>query len=308
MIDLLQKYLFKDHTVRVQAVRLQQTWRQAQQYQQYPAAVQYLLGELVAASALLAANIKFDGSLLLQIQGDGPIALVVVECQADLGLRASVKLRPGVKMPANRDIQSLLNPGGNGRFRVVLDLQHKLPGQQVYQGIVPLEGNTIAQALEHYMKASEQLDTRLWLRADERHAAGLLVQRLPVEGGTAGIAPCAQVSDTWTRATHLAATISNDELLSINTDTLIRRLYGQETLLAFPPLPVRWQCTCTRERIAAMLRMLGPDEISTIIAEQGEVSVTCEFCGKPYQFDKTACASLFISNQAGTQRTPPIVH
>ena len=165
MTDQLKKYLLEDRSVRVQAVRLTDTWKAVQANHDYPPAITHLLGELVAASTLLAANIKFDGSLVLQIQGDGPIALLVVECRSDLSLRATVKVREGHEVPAAGDMQSLLNPGGNGRFIVVLDPKHKVPGQQAYQGIVPLEGETVAEALQHYMKASEQLDTRLWLAA-----------------------------------------------------------------------------------------------------------------------------------------------
>jgi molecular chaperone Hsp33 len=308
MTDQLHKYLFEDRTVRVQAVRLQQTWLEARHYQQYPAAVNTLLGELVAASALLAANVKFVGSLVLQIQGDGPLSLMVVECRDTLCLRASVKLRPGVEVLASGNIQSLLNPGGTGRFMVVLDPQDKLSGQKAYQAVVPLEGNTIAQALEYYMKASEQIDTHLWLGADDQYAAGLLVQRLPVEGGTPGTTPLAPPSDTWNRAVQLAKTLSKDELLRLDTDTLIHRLYGQEDLVAFAPQPVHWHCPCTREQVVAMLRMLGAAEVLEIIAEQGKVEVTCEFCGKPYQFDEAECTHLFALNQIVRKPAPPTVH
>ncbi|MCJ9713098.1 Hsp33 family molecular chaperone HslO, partial [Bordetella hinzii] len=147
MSDLLKKYLFEARTVRVQSVRLQDTWKQAQSHQQYPEAITRLLGEMVAASTLLAANIKFDGSLVLQIQGDGPIALLVVECRSDLSLRATVKVREGHEVPADGTMQSLLNAQGGGRFIVVLDPERKVPGQQPYQGIVPLEGETVAEAL-----------------------------------------------------------------------------------------------------------------------------------------------------------------
>lgn len=224
MTDLLKKYLFEDRSVRIQAVRLHETWLQAQVNHQHPPAVTRLLGELVAASTLLAANIKFDGSLVLQIQGDGPLALLVVECRSDLSLRATVKVREGQSIPDNGTMQSLLNANGNGRFMVVLDPQRKVPGQQAYQGIVPLEGETVAEALGHYMKASEQLDTQLWLAADEQHAAGLLVQRLPDHGGTTQ----GDAAESWSRATHLAATLQPAELLATDTDTLIHRLYWEE--------------------------------------------------------------------------------
>jgi len=305
MTDSLKKYLFEDRTVRVQAVRLHDTWQQAQAHHQYPQAVKRLLGELVAASTLLAANIKFDGSLLLQIQGDGPIALVVVECRSDLSLRATVKVREGHEVPESGTMQSLLNARGQGRFMVILDPKRKVPGQQAYQGIVPLEGETVAEALQHYMKASEQLDTRLWLAADDTHVAGLLVQRLPDHGG---LTQEAKETDTWARAVHLASTVSGGELLQTELDTLIHRLYWEETLTAFEPLPVRWYCPCTRERVAGMLRSLGEAEVRDILQEQGKVDVSCDFCGKPYVFDAIDCAGLFAPSAPMPEQNPPTVH
>ncbi|WKK16415.1 Hsp33 family molecular chaperone HslO [Achromobacter insolitus] len=309
MTDQLKKYLTEDRSVRIQAVRLDATWKATQANHDYPPAITHLLGELVAASALLAANIKFEGSLVLQIQGDGPIALLVVECRSDLSLRATVKMREGHEVPSSGDMQSLLNPGGNGRFIVVLDPQRKLPGQQAYQGVVPLEGDTVAEALQHYMKASEQLDTRLWLAADAEHAAGMLIQRLPHHGGSDTPELSEQnAAETWDRACALAGTIKHDELLATDIDTLIHRLFWEETLVAFDPQSVRWHCPCTRERVASMLRTLGQEEVNSILAERGQVDVACDFCGKPYKFDSVDCATLFSSSAAPASDTPPTVH
>jgi len=309
MTDQLKKYLTEDRSVRIQAVRLDATWKAVQANHDYPPAVTHLLGELVAASTLLAANIKFDGSLVLQIQGDGPIALLVVECRSDLSLRATVKVREGHEVPADGTMQSLLNPGGNGRFIVVLDPQRKLPGQQTYQGIVPLEGDTVAQALQHYMKASEQLDTRLWLAADAEHAAGMLVQRLPFHGGTdAPLLTEQAAADTWDRVVALASTLKRDEVLEADIDTLIHRLFWEDTLLAFDPVAVRWHCPCTRERVASMLRSLGEEEVNSVLAERGQVDVSCDFCGKPYKFDAVDCATLFSPNLPPADDAPPTVH
>lgn len=309
MTDQLKKYLTEDRSVRVQAVRLDDTWKAVQANHDYPPAITDLLGELVAASTLLAANIKFDGSLVLQIQGDGPIALLVVECRSDLSLRATVKMREGHDVPTDGNMQSLLNAGGNGRFIVVLDPQRKQPGQQTYQGIVPLEGDTVAQALQHYMKASEQLDTRLWLAADADRAAGMLIQRLPYHGGAdAQILSEQAATETWDRINALAGTLKRDEMLEADTDTLIHRLYWEETLVAFDPQPVRWHCPCTRERVASMLRSLGEAEVKSILAERGQVDVGCDFCGKPYRFDAVDCAALFSPNQPSSGDEPPTVH
>ncbi|MEN4923045.1 Hsp33 family molecular chaperone HslO [Achromobacter spanius] len=309
MTDQLKKYLTEDRSVRVQAVRLDDTWKAVQANHDYPPAITNLLGELVAASTLLAANIKFDGSLVLQIQGDGPIALLVVECRSDLSLRATVKVREGHEVPTDGTMQSLLNPGGNGRFIVVLDPQRKLPGQQPYQGIVPLEGDTVAQALQHYMKASEQLDTRLWLSADAEHTAGMLIQRLPHHGGAdAQILSEQAATETWDRITALAGTLKRDEMLATDIDTLIHRLFWEETLVAFDPLPVSWHCPCTRERVANMLRSLGEQEVNSILEERGQVDVGCDFCGKPYKFDAVDCAALFSPHQPASGDEPPTVH
>ncbi|MBO9357748.1 Hsp33 family molecular chaperone HslO [Bordetella petrii] len=305
MTDQLKKYLFEDRSVRVQAVRLHDAWLQAQEHHHYPPAVQHLLGELMAAAALLAANIKFEGSLVLQMQGNGPIALLVVECQSDLSLRATVKVREGHQVPADDDLQSLLNADGQGRFIVVLDPRRKVPGQQTYQGIVPLEGDSVAQVLQHYMKASEQLDTRLWLQSNAQYAAGLLVQRLPDQGGTARAESSA---DTLARASLLADTLKPGELVAADIDTVIHRLYWEETLIAFEPQPVRWHCSCTRERVAGMLRTLGEREVQDILAEQGKVRVTCDFCGKPYEFDAVDCSGLFAPAKPMPEQDPPTVH
>src|SRR5690606_1609265 len=206
-----------------------------------------------AAAVLLASNIKFDGSLVLQLQGDGPVALIVVECTSDLTIRATASLREGLSVPRDGNLQSLLNSQGQGRFIVVLDPQRKNAAMQPYQGVVPLEGESVAQVLEHYMRDSEQLDTRLWLAADAHHTAGLLLQRMPDHGGTE--AP-RRAHDTWERAVALGSTIESAELLSLDTDTLIHRLFWEDALVAFDPREVSWHCPCTRERVANMLRML----------------------------------------------------
>ena len=289
--DALKKFLFDDRSVRIESVRIEHAWLSAQAHHQYPAPVTALLGELVAASTLLAANLKFDGSLLLQLQGDGAIALMVVECRADLSIRATVKMRDR-PLPAESDLQSLLNPGGTAKFIVVLDPPKHTPGRQAYQGIVPLEGNSVAQALEQYMLRSEQLHTRIWLAADALHCSGLLIQRLPLQGG-AQQTEIETADESWARAQHLAQTLTPSEMLSTDQDTLLHRLFWEETLLAFESQPITWKCSCTQERVADMLRMLGKAEVDDILQEQGKVEVACEFCGLPYVFDALDTEALF---------------
>lgn len=291
MSDQLKKYLFEDRSVRIESVHMQQAWQSAQAHHQYPPSVASLLGELVAASTLLAATLKFDGSLLLQLQGDGAIALMVVECRADLSIRATVKMRER-PLPIQRDLQSLLNPGGTAKFIVVLDPPKNTPGRQAYQGIVPLEGETIAQALEQYMLRSEQLETRIWLAADTNSSTGLLLQQLPVQGGNQH-AEILSAQESWQRAQRLAETLSTPEMLEVDQETLLHRLFWQETLLTFEARPIIWQCSCTRERVADMLRMLGRTEVEDILQTQGKIEVACEFCGQPYHFDGVDSAVLF---------------
>lgn len=304
--DLFKKYLAQDHSVRIQAVCLADTWRTGLAHQHYPSCVQQLLGELVAASVLLASNIKFDGSLVLQLQGDGPVALIVVECTADLTIRATASLREDQEVPADGSLQSLLNANGQGRFIVVLDPSNRVPGMSPYQGVVPLEGNSVADVLQAYMRNSEQLDTRLWLASDNSRCAGLLLQRLPDHGGTSGSQ--AEAAETWARLTQLAATVKQSELLELDTDTLMHRLFWQETLVAFDPQAVRWHCPCTRERVADMLRSLGQDEIDDILKERGRVHITCNFCGKPYDFDAVDCAGLFVDEPGSVHGSGKSLH
>lgn len=291
MTDQFKKYLVPDHSTRVQAVKLTNAWQTGLAHQHFPDCVQQLLGELVSAAVLLASNIKFEGSLVLQLQGDGPIALIVVECTSDLAIRATATLRDGHDVPEEGTLQSLLNSRGEGRFIVVLDPGRKASGMTPYQGVVPLEGDTVAQVLETYMRDSEQLDTRLWLASNKEHTGGLLLQRLPDQSATASPEVAAE---TWSRLTQLATTLKHDELLELDTDTLIHRLFWQEALLAYEPQEVRWHCPCNRERVAGMLRGLGRDEIDDILSERGNVQIVCNFCGKPYEFDTVDCASLFI--------------
>lgn len=316
MSDHLKKYLFEGNTVRAEVVAIRDTWQEIQARHDYPPAVQKLLGELVAAAALLAANIKFNGTVVLQLQGDGPIGLIVVECHADLGMRATVKIREGRDVPDDGTLQSLMNPGGNGRFSVVLDPQDRHTGQQPYQGIVALVGDSVAQALEHYMMTSEQLQTRLWLAADATCTAGLLLQKLPENGGNTTVAEVLaadpskadDLADTWNRAQQLAETIKSEELLTVSPDTLIHRLYWQETMTAFAPQPVQYRCTCSREKVASVLLRLGRAEIDDIVEEQGRVQINCDYCVKSFDFDRVDCAELFANDSSALRHESRATH
>lgn len=304
MTDTFKKYLLTDNSTRIQAVRLQSAWQTGLAHQSYPECIRSLLGELTAAAILLATNIKFQGSVVLQLQGDGPVSLIVVECTSELTFRATVSLRDPELVPAKGTLQTLLNGTGSGRFTVLLD-----PGRDTdmapYQGIVPMEGDTVAEVLEAYMRNSEQLDTRLWLAADGDTVAGMLLQRLPDAGGirpTHGGTPNAPDStpesraESWNRVTQLASTLTQPELLQADIDTIIHRLFWQEPLLQLETRRVQWHCPCTRTRVGNMLRMLGRDEIESLLQERELITVSCNFCGKPYEFDAVDCAALFVEN------------
>lgn len=296
MSDQLKKFMFEAAPVRGEIVSLQATWQTVLQRHDYPAPVRALLGEMMAAAALLSANLKFDGAMVMQIHGDGPVSMLVVECNSDLTMRATAKYRGGV--PADATLAQLVNANGHGRFAITLDPHNKLPGLQPYQGIVPLsapEGPLpdMAAVLEHYMRHSEQLDTRLWLAADERQAVGLLLQRLPRHGGKTAAAAVGHDDDTWERAGHLGATLKRAELLSASADTLIRQLFWQEDLRLFEPQPTRFRCTCSREKVGNMLRMLGREEVDSVLAEQHKVEIDCDFCRQHYSFDAVDVTQLF---------------
>jgi molecular chaperone Hsp33 len=292
MSDRLLKFLFHDAAVRGEVVQLARAWQQVTEHHDYPAPVLALLGEMTAAATLLAANIKFNGALTLQVHGDGPVKLLVVECQPDFRLRATAKLREGADVKPGAGLRALVNAHGQGRCAITLDPLERLPGQQPYQGIVPLTGDSIAHALETYMRQSEQLDTRLWLAADDKVASGVLLQKLPAEGGRA-----AQSHDTdaWDRTTTLASTLTLPELLANGPEALVRKLFWQERLehgAAFQP---SFQCKCSRERIGRMLLSLGREEVEDIVREQGHVQVTCDFCNRAQLFDAVDVGQLFAT-------------
>lgn len=322
--DTLQRFLLRGAPVRGEVVSLDAAWREVADRHAFPRSVRDRLGELCAAGLLLSASLKFDGALVLQIHGDGPVSLLVVECEADGSFRATAKLREGEPCPEEADLATLVNAHGRGRFVVTLDPRTDTPHRQPYQGIVPFEGRTVAEVLERYMARSEQVPTRLWLAADDARATGLLLQRLPDEGGHAptwapgpaddGTGPGAIVvardadpagdgaggegpsdDDGWNRMQHLADTVTRDELLALPPESVLRRLFWQEALHAFDARAPRFACTCSRGKVGAMLRMLGRAEIESILAEQGRVGVRCEFCNTPYEFDAVDGAELFLS-------------
>lgn len=295
--DTLQKFIFDNAAVRGEFVEISDTWREIQQRHSYPPAVKTVLGEMVAAAALLSANLKFNGAIIMQIHGDGPVRLLVVECDSELRIRATAKLSEGATVSDGATLTELLNATGKGRFVITLDPIDKMPGQQPYQGIVPLDGEDMATVIENYMLRSEQLDTRLWLGADDQVSRGLLLQKLPRHSGKDDqVAQSSEAEDleTWNRAVMLASTLKQPELLSTDIQTLMNRLFWEETIRVFEPAHPQFHCSCTREKVGNMLKMLGREEVDSALDELGQLAINCDFCGKHYAFDKVDCAQLFV--------------
>ena len=282
--------MFENSLVRGELIEISDAWQQVQSRRTYPAVVSAIMGEMMAAAALLSANLKFDGTIIMQIHGDGPVQLLVAECDAALRLRATAKLREDAELSEQAGLQELVNANGEGRFAITLDPTDKQPGQQAYQGIVALEGESVATVIENYMMRSEQLDTRLWLAADDKVARGLLLQKLPDDGGK--ITPLVD-ADVWNRTVTLASTLNQQELLGTDIMTLLQRLYWEETVRVFDPRHPTFHCGCSREKVGNMLKMLGREEIDSALADLGKLDINCDFCGQDYLFDPVDCMQLF---------------
>lgn len=274
--DSLRRFLFEHAPVRGELVHLDQTWRSVIERHNYPDVLRDLMGELSAAAVLLAATLKLKGSLVLQIHGKGVLKLLVVECTGNLELRATAKWEGELGQGTLRELV------GDGRFVITLDPKD---GNQAYQGIVALDGETVAEILQNYMARSEQLDTRMWLAADGQQAAGMLLQRLPEQKS--------EDADAFARASQLGATLKREELLSLPADELIHRLYHEEDIRLFEAQNVTFNCTCSRDNVARMLKMLGREEVGDILAERSEIEVFCEFCNERYVFDAIDAEAVF---------------
>jgi molecular chaperone Hsp33 len=313
----LHKFLFDGLPVRGVLVRLTDAWveilrRRATNSETgaYSVAVRDMLGEMTAAATLMQANIKFDGSLVLQIFGDGPVQVAVVEVQPDFAVRATATVQGTLDTGAT--LSQMVNVRNKGRCAITLDPKTKFPGQQPYQGVVPLfddHGKPIeklSEVLEHYMLQSEQLDTTLVLAADDKVAAGLLIQRLPMAGerNLAGSTVSRENEDQiglnehYNRIAMLASSLKREELLTLDVETILRRLFWEESITRFEPLlgesAPRFRCNCSRERVGKMIVGLGREEAEGILAERGDIEVGCEFCGLQYRFDPVDAAQLFV--------------
>jgi molecular chaperone Hsp33 len=315
----LHKFLFDGLPVRGMLVQLTDVWqevlkRRAANVETGPYAqpVRHLLGEMTAAAVLMQSNIKFNGALVMQIFGDGPLKLAVVEVNPNLSLRATAKVVG--ELGDASTLPEMVNVNNEGRCAITLDPLNKMPGQQAYQGVVPLfddhrnKLDKFSDVLQHYMLQSEQLDTTLVLAANDTTAAGLLIQRLPIKG-EGNLAAKATMEDEdeigrnedYNRISILASSLTADELLNLDAETILRRLFWEEKLVRFEPLTPSFACSCSRERVSNMIRSLGTEEVESILAERGDVEVGCDFCGEQYRYDAVDAAQIFT----GTPTPPP---
>ncbi|CAM3667677.1 Hsp33 family molecular chaperone HslO [Polynucleobacter antarcticus] len=305
--------------VRGEIVSISSAWQAVLERRNDPPVVRQILGDFVGAATLLSASLKFDGTLIIQAQSKGPISLLVVECKSDLTMRATVKLSVEPEsIDPHATLAELLDAENTGRLVITLDPADREPGQAPYQGIVALQehrGTVIkpvrsaAEAIALYMQNSEQLDTRIWLSSNETHVGGLLLQRLPDSGGHAHLDP--QVAaEGWNRIQALGETITNEELLTLPPATILRRLFLEEStengVRSFPPRTIQFSCRCSRTKVADILRMLGEQEVESILAEQGVVESECDFCAKAYRFDAVDCRQVFNTDSLADATRPPL--
>ncbi len=274
-------------------VHLDATWAALLEHRQYPTEIRDTLGEAVAASVLLASTVKFDGLLTLQLQGHGPMHLLLAQCTNTLNVRALARFRED---PQTRDLAVL---SGEGRLTVTVETNNQA---QRYQGIVPLAGARLADCLQVYFENSEQLPTRLWLHADEHGASGMLLQRLPA-GDIDTSSRLAEIDDAWHRVQLLADTLQPGELKDLSDREILHRLFNEDDVRLFESTPVSFRCKCSRERVEGVLQSLGEAEVRSILAERDEVEVQCDFCNRAYAFDAVDVERLFKPGAGGGSGT-----
>lgn len=288
--DRVRRFIFENRPVRGHWVQLESAWRELRAHSDYPPAVTELLGQAVVASVLLAATLKFRGTLTFQLQGNGAVSLLVAQCTHDFRVRAVARwdaaaaesLSPSSeRRPPFRQLV-----GSEGRITVTVEAEEK---SLRYQGIVPLAGGSLAESLEAYFASSEQLPTRVLLAADEHLGSGMLVQKLP--GATEGEPE--EVTEAWEAAQRGIAHLSPTGLHSSNLEDLLAEGFPGHDLRLFRGAPVRFECRCSQGRVAGLLRALGADEVRDVLREQGSVLVTCEFCHRPYRFGAVDVEALF---------------
>ena len=295
--DCLHRFMFEGYPIRGQLVHLDASWRALIEHREYPRAIRDTLGEAVAASLLLAGTIKFDGVLSLQLQGEGPVQLLLAQCTSGLGVRGLARYREPATCRRRCERRRRARRAGN--LTVTLETDDMT---RRYQGIVPITGERLAESLRIYFENSEQLPTRLWLHADALGASGMLLQRLPSEGGERGVdaaaADAAAIDDAWRRVQLIGETLTPEELVTLADTEILHRLFNEDDLRLFEPAPVYFRCRCSRERVGGMLQGLGEAETRSVLAERGEVEVRCDFCNRAYVFDAVDVAQLFNAGVA----------
>lgn len=286
--DALARFVFEHHAVRGAVVSLDDACRDILGCHPYPPALKRVLAELLAAATLLASTLKFKGALIVQLQGDGPVRLLVVECDAALTLRATAQWSDAaVALPADASLAALAGGPEHGRLAITLDPKD---GGPLYQGVVALEAASVAALVEHYLTTSEQILSRLYLAADAERVRGLLLQRMP--------AATADDDATWRRAAARIEAMRPDELTGPkHAEALLRGLFPTDDVRLFRLRAARFGCSCSPERVANALRMIGRTEVESILAEQGLIGVTCEFCNRSYTFVAEEARALFAQER-----------
>lgn len=276
--DIRTRFIFDDMPVRGLHVRLENVWKHIVGQKHYPAAIRRALGELLAAGALLSGNLKTDGTLIVQVQGQGRLKMLVVEATSDQTVRATARWDETAEINDDESLTDLL--GSNSVF--VLTLQPK--DAEPWQGVVPLEGGSIAQMLINYTKRSEQLDTQIVLASSDDACGGLLVQRLPETEPDAA---------SWEHIGTLVQTLTPEELSELDAQHVLYRLFHETPPRVFDPESIEFACTCSRGKVSDMLLMLGGEEVGGVVAEQGSIQIDCDFCHAKYVFDETDVNALF---------------
>lgn len=296
--DNLQRFIFDNAEIRGEWVHLHETWQHVTSRREYPVAIQNLLGQMMAAAGLLAATVKIEGRLVLQIKSSGPVSLMMVECTSDNTLRAFAQWDEAAGDIA--DDAKLSEVTGEGTLAITIEVNG---ANKPYQGIVSLDGGSIAELLETYFRQSEQLETRVWLAANAHSVAGLLLQQLPsAEQNNA------KQAESWSRISHLASTVTNPELLDLGAGTLLHRLFHEEECRLLTATALAFACNCSRERVATTIGLLGQQDAMDLVEEQDNIEVACEFCNEHYYFDKADVVLIFTEASVSTTFDSKTVH
>ncbi|WP_162047626.1 Hsp33 family molecular chaperone HslO [Vibrio taketomensis] len=278
--NVLNRYLFEELSVRGEMVQLDEAYQRIIASKEYPVALQKLLGELLVSTSLLTATLKFEGSITMQLQGDGPVSLAVINGDHDQKIRGVARWEGDIADDAS--VHDMM-----GKGYLVITIEPK-KGER-YQGVVGLEGDNLTQIIENYFANSEQLKTRLWIRTGEfegkAHAAGMLIQVMPDGTGSA---------DDFEHLEQLTNTVKNEELFGLEASELLYRLYNQEKVRLFDPQPVEFHCGCSRERSAAAIITIDQAEVNEILTEEGLISLHCDYCGTTYSFDSAQVSELYL--------------